>query len=640
MGALPAGGAMAAIEATEEEVAGAIEGREAELAIAAINGPTSTRHLRRRGGGRGDPRRTGEDAGAQDQAPRRLPRLPLAADGADAGGVRARSPQTLTYSEPADPDRLQPQRRAAHRRAGDRPRLLGRATSASRCASPTRSRPCTPRAPPPTWSSAPTRSSARWRASASARRPRPPSSRTLREGRPEAEARSPPRSPAPTPPAPRSTGRPSSPAPAPSAVPLPTYPFQRQRYWLASASGGSRRRPRSASARRAPAAGGGDRGARGRAASCSPAASPSPTHPWLADHAVAGSGAPARHRLPRAGPAGRRAGRRRDGRGADPAGAAGPPRAGRGRSSRSRSPAPTRTGRREIAIHSRPEGERGAPSGPATRAASSPQQPAAARRAASTPGPPQGAEPIELEDLYDRLAEAGLEYGPAFQGLSAAWRDGEEIYAEVSLPRGARPGGGALRHPPGPARRGPARASRSASGGTGDRAALRLERGLPARRRRRGAAGPARAAATEGVSLALADGAGAPLGRGRLAGRCARSTPSSCRRRARARRSASWSWAAARARPSERPRPRPRLCAASPERRAAPPRPRREADPSAPWRRSRSWLADEPEPTRAWRSSPEGAVAAARGRVPRPRRRGASGAWSARPSPSTPAASP
>jgi malonyl CoA-acyl carrier protein transacylase len=42
MGALPAGGAMAAIEATEAEVTESIEGKESELSIAAINGPTST----------------------------------------------------------------------------------------------------------------------------------------------------------------------------------------------------------------------------------------------------------------------------------------------------------------------------------------------------------------------------------------------------------------------------------------------------------------------------------------------------------------------------------------------------------------------------------------------------------------------
>ena len=41
MGALPEGGAMVAIEATEEEVKEAIAGKEAELSIAAVNGPTS-----------------------------------------------------------------------------------------------------------------------------------------------------------------------------------------------------------------------------------------------------------------------------------------------------------------------------------------------------------------------------------------------------------------------------------------------------------------------------------------------------------------------------------------------------------------------------------------------------------------------
>ena len=41
MGALPSGGAMAAIEATEPEVLKALEGKEAELSLAAVNGPTS-----------------------------------------------------------------------------------------------------------------------------------------------------------------------------------------------------------------------------------------------------------------------------------------------------------------------------------------------------------------------------------------------------------------------------------------------------------------------------------------------------------------------------------------------------------------------------------------------------------------------
>ncbi|MCX4806812.1 type I polyketide synthase [Streptomyces sp. NBC_01214] len=47
--------------------------------------------------------------------------------------------------------------------------------------------------------------------------------------------------------------------------------------------------------------------------------------------------------------------------------------------------------------------------------------------------PPAGAEPIAVEGLYERLADAGYEYGPAFQGMRAAWRSGDEIYAEVAL---------------------------------------------------------------------------------------------------------------------------------------------------------------------------------------------------------------
>ncbi len=58
---------------------------------------------------------------------------------------------------------------------------------------------------------------------------------------------------------------------------------------------------------------------------------------------------------------------------------------------------------------------------------------------ASTEWPPQGAVRLETEDLYDRLADVGFEYGPAFQGLQAAWRLGEETFAEVSLADEQRP---------------------------------------------------------------------------------------------------------------------------------------------------------------------------------------------------------
>ncbi|MEU0803535.1 SDR family NAD(P)-dependent oxidoreductase, partial [Streptomyces sp. NPDC005970] len=48
--------------------------------------------------------------------------------------------------------------------------------------------------------------------------------------------------------------------------------------------------------------------------------------------------------------------------------------------------------------------------------------------------PPPGAQPLDLDGLYDRMAAADFAYGPAFQGLRAAWRHGEETYAEVRLP--------------------------------------------------------------------------------------------------------------------------------------------------------------------------------------------------------------
>ncbi|NEA27157.1 acyltransferase domain-containing protein, partial [Actinomadura bangladeshensis] len=45
--------------------------------------------------------------------------------------------------------------------------------------------------------------------------------------------------------------------------------------------------------------------------------------------------------------------------------------------------------------------------------------------------PPPGAEPLPLDGAYDRLAERGYGYGPAFRGLRRAWRDGDDLYAEV-----------------------------------------------------------------------------------------------------------------------------------------------------------------------------------------------------------------
>ncbi|GAB7180178.1 SDR family NAD(P)-dependent oxidoreductase [Kitasatospora sp. Ki12] len=37
------------------------------------------------------------------------------------------------------------------------------------------------------------------------------------------------------------------------------------------------------------------------------------------------------------------------------------------------------------------------------------------------------------------MAAGGLDYGPVFQGLRAAWRLGEEVYAEIALPEDEDP---------------------------------------------------------------------------------------------------------------------------------------------------------------------------------------------------------
>jgi acyl transferase domain-containing protein len=47
--------------------------------------------------------------------------------------------------------------------------------------------------------------------------------------------------------------------------------------------------------------------------------------------------------------------------------------------------------------------------------------------------PPRNAVPVEVEHLYEGLAEGGLEYGPAFRGLKAAWVCGDKLFAEVAL---------------------------------------------------------------------------------------------------------------------------------------------------------------------------------------------------------------
>ena len=123
---LPTGGAMIAIGATEAEVAEAIEGKEGELSIAAINGPTAIVVS-------GTEKAAMEVQAHCEEQGKKTKRLavshafhsPLIEPMLEEFSEVAKS---LDLPGAADPDRLQPERRAPDRRAGNRPRLLGRAT--------------------------------------------------------------------------------------------------------------------------------------------------------------------------------------------------------------------------------------------------------------------------------------------------------------------------------------------------------------------------------------------------------------------------------------------------------------------------------------------------------------------------------
>jgi acyl transferase domain-containing protein/NADPH:quinone reductase-like Zn-dependent oxidoreductase/NADP-dependent 3-hydroxy acid dehydrogenase YdfG/acyl carrier protein len=53
--------------------------------------------------------------------------------------------------------------------------------------------------------------------------------------------------------------------------------------------------------------------------------------------------------------------------------------------------------------------------------------------------PPVGGEELDIGAAYDRLADLGLEYGSGFQCLRAAWRIGEDVFAEIALGEDQQP---------------------------------------------------------------------------------------------------------------------------------------------------------------------------------------------------------
>src|SRR5262249_9798937 len=97
------------------------------------------------------------------------------------------------------------------------------------------------------------------------------------------------------------------------------------------------------------------------------------------------------------------------------------------------------TGRRRFTIHARAHTSEitdglWIPHASGHLALTSAERPAASATGTTT-WPPPGAHPIDLDGFYPDRAKSGYQYGPAFQGLTAAWRHGQDIYAEVELPQ-------------------------------------------------------------------------------------------------------------------------------------------------------------------------------------------------------------
>ncbi|MFG2339576.1 SDR family NAD(P)-dependent oxidoreductase [Streptomyces yangpuensis] len=85
-------------------------------------------------------------------------------------------------------------------------------------------------------------------------------------------------------------------------------------------------------------------------------------------------------------------------------------------------------GRRSVTVHSRRSGEWLLHASGTLAAATG--EPVAERTAV---WPPEGARRLDVSQTYGALAERGLDYGPVFQGLRAAWVRGDEVFAEVAL---------------------------------------------------------------------------------------------------------------------------------------------------------------------------------------------------------------
>ncbi|MGY0063214.1 type I polyketide synthase [Streptomyces sp. LZ34] len=220
---------------------------------------------------------------------------------------------------------------------------------------------------------------------------------------------------------------------APPVLDLPTYPFQHQHYWIDPASIGDSADARGLGLTSAdhPLLGAAVRVAESEEIVLTGRISTA-GHPWVADHAVAGSVfLPGTAFVDLAVRAGDEAGCDR----VEELVLEAPlilPEEGALQLQLVVS-APGQDGSRTFTVHARPEGDDDADRPWIRHASGTLTTGARPDDFDFAQWPPAGAEPVSLEGLYAGLAEVGYGYGPAFRGLKAAWRRGDEVFAEAAL---------------------------------------------------------------------------------------------------------------------------------------------------------------------------------------------------------------